>query len=207
MKSIDVIDIFTGKKLETIDIPEKIVKYFDYKNPEHLIHEVVTAYLSNQRQGTHSTKTRAEVRGGGKKPWRQKHTGRARAGSVRSPLWRKGGIVFGPKPRDYYINIPKKKKCIAKYISLADKIKSNNLVVAHNLDLSSYKTKEMVKILKNLNFDSEKVLLVDTKIGTNLKLATRNLPKVESKRISDINTYDILNHTKIVISKEAFLCL
>jgi large subunit ribosomal protein L4 len=114
MNKLNVIDITTGNSVEELELDNKWEKYFSYKNPEFVLHEYITAYLANQRQGTHSTKTRAEVRGGGRKPWAQKHTGRARQGSIRSPLWRKGGIVFGPKPRDYEIKFPKKKKTSSK---------------------------------------------------------------------------------------------
>ncbi len=169
MESLNVIDIETGKVKETIEIPESLKKYFDYKNAKYLLHEYVVAYLANQRQGTHSTKTRAEVRGGGRKPWVQKHTGRARQGSIRSPLWRKGGIVFGPKPRDYSVELPKKKKTLAKYLSLIEKIKSNDLIIIDKLNLKSHKTKDALKILRNLNINSDKVLLVDKSFDDNVK--------------------------------------
>jgi len=206
--SLEVLDINNGSKIETVEVPKNIEKYFEYKkNSKALLHEIVVAYQSNQRQGTHSTKTRAEVRGGGKKPWKQKHTGRARAGSIRSPLWRKGGITFGPKPRDYYINIPKQKKIIGKYISLAEKVKNNDFVVVNNLNLISKKTKDFIKILKNLKLDSQKILVVDKEISINLRFASRNLDRVLLSRITDLNAYDILNCKKIIITKEALLCL
>ncbi len=207
MENLNVIDTNSGKVLESIEIPEKLKKYFDYKNPQYVIHEVVTAYLSNQRQGTHSTKTRAEVRGGGKKPWVQKHTGRARQGSIRSPLWRKGGIVFGPKPRDYYIDIPKKKKILAKYLCIVDKIKSGNLIVVENFNLKSHKTKEAKKIIKNMNVNSEKILIVAKQFDQNTKLATRNLKNVSLNKLKELNAYNILNNKKIIFTKEALLCL
>lgn len=207
MENLNVIDINSGKVLESINIPENLKKYFDYKNPQYVIHEVITAYLANQRQGTHSTKTRSEVRGGGKKPWVQKHTGRARQGSIRSPLWRKGGIVFGPKPRDYYINVPEKKKNLAKYLAIVDKIKSENLIVVENFNFQNHKTKEAKKILKNINVDSEKVLIVDKQFNQNIKLATRNLENVSLSRLQDLNAYTILNNKKIIFTKEALLCL
>lgn len=207
MENLNVIDINSGKVLESIEIPENLKKYFDYKNPQYLIHEVVTAYLNNQRQATHSTKTRAEVRGGGRKPWVQKHTGRARQGTIRSPLWRKGGVVFGPKPRDYYINIPKKKKTIAKYLCIVDKIKSGDLIVVKNFNLESHKTKEAKKVLKNINLDSEKILVVDKQFHQNTKLATRNLQNVSLKSLQELNAYNVLNTKKIIFTKEALLCL
>ncbi|MCS7228331.1 MAG: 50S ribosomal protein L4, partial [Endomicrobia bacterium] len=157
MKTLSVIDCTTGQQVEEVNIPDTLLKYFDYKHPEYILHEYVVAYLNNQRRGTHSTKTRAEVKGGGRKPWVQKHTGRARQGSIRSPLWRKGGVVFGPKPADYYINLPKKKKKLAKYLSLVEKIKSNNIIVVKNFELKSNKTKEAIQILKQLKLNSEKI--------------------------------------------------
>jgi large subunit ribosomal protein L4 len=207
MNKLSVVDITTGQVVDELELSDKWEKYFNYKHPEFILHEYVTAYLANQRQGTHSTKTRAEVRGGGRKPWPQKHTGRARQGSIRSPLWRKGGVVFGPKPRDYNIDLPKKKKKLAKYLSIADKIKNNNLIVIKELKLDSHKTKNFVSLLKNLNLDSEKILVVDKNLDEKLKLASRNLENVEISRVKDINAYSILKHNKLVITKEAFLCL
>ena len=207
MNKLNVIDITTGNSVEELELDNKWEKYFSYKNPEFVLHEYITAYLANQRQGTHSTKTRAEVRGGGRKPWAQKHTGRARQGSIRSPLWRKGGIVFGPKPRDYEIKFPKKKKLLVKYLSLADKIKNNNLIVIRELKVESHKTKNFAMLLKNLNLDSQKVLIIDKNIDDKVKLAARNLQNVELCRINDINAYIVLKNNKLLITKEAFLCL
>ncbi|MCS7151979.1 MAG: 50S ribosomal protein L4 [Endomicrobia bacterium] len=207
MNSLDVIDIKTGKKIDEVQIPENIVKYINYKKPQYVLHEYVTAYLANQRQGTHSTKTRSEVRGGGRKPWVQKHTGRARQGSIRSPLWRKGGVVFGPKPRDYYISLPKKKKRLAKYLALVEKLKNSDLIVVQELTVESNKTKSFVKILKNLQLNSDKVLFVDKNFSENIKLASRNLKNVSLARINDLNAYIVLQHRKLVLSREALLCL
>ncbi|MCX7941391.1 MAG: 50S ribosomal protein L4 [Endomicrobia bacterium] len=207
MNSLDVIDIKTGKKIDEVQIPENIVKYINYKNSQYVLHEYVTAYLANQRQGTHSTKTRSEVRGGGRKPWVQKHTGRARQGSIRSPLWRKGGVVFGPKPRDYYISLPKKKKRLAKYLALVEKLKNSDLIVVQELTVESNKTKSFVKILKNLQLNSDKVLFVDKNFSENIKLASRNLKNVSLVRINDLNAYIVLQHRKLVLSREALLCL
>jgi large subunit ribosomal protein L4 len=207
MNKLNVIDITTGNSVEELELDNKWEKYFSYKNPEFVLHEYITAYLANQRQGTHSTKTRAEVRGGGRKPWVQKHTGRARQGSIRSPLWRKGGIVFGPKPRDYEVKFPKKKKLLVKYLSLADKIKNNNLIVIRELKVESHKTKNFAMLLKNLNLDSQKVLIIDKNIDDKVKLAVRNLQNVELCRINDINAYIVLKNNKLLITKEAFLCL
>ncbi|MEN3013293.1 MAG: 50S ribosomal protein L4 [Endomicrobiia bacterium] len=207
MEKLDVIDINTNKVTSQVEIPNKIKEYFDYKNAKYVLHEYVTVYLNNQRQGTHSTKTRAEVRGGGRKPWVQKHTGRARHGSIRSPLWRKGGVVFGPKPRDYYIKLPKKKKTLAKYLALVQKIKSNSVIVVENFKIDSHKTKVAKEILNKLGVDSEKILIIDKSFDANTKLATRNLKNVEISQVKDINAYILLNNNKIIITKEAWLCL
>lgn len=207
MDKIDVLDITTGQVIEQVEIPESLAKYFEYQKVTYILHEYVKAFLANQRQGTHSTKTRAEVRGGGRKPWVQKHTGRARQGSIRSPLWRKGGIVFGPKPRDYYIQLPKKKIKLAKYLSIVEKIKSNSLLLVNNLKVSSHKTKEIVNILKKLNINSDKVLIVDKKFDNNIKLATRNVKNLEISPLNSLNAYSVINSDKIIITKEAFLCL
>ncbi len=207
MDKIDVLDINTGQTIEQIEIPQSLVKYFEYQKVNYILHEYVRAFLANQRHGTHSTKTRSEVRGGGRKPWVQKHTGRARQGSIRSPLWRKGGIVFGPKPRDYYIQLPKKKIKLAKYLSVVEKIKSNSLLLVNNFKVSSHKTREVVNILKKLNVNSDKVLIVDKQFDNNIKLATRNIKNLEISPINSLNAYNVINSDKIIITKEAFLCL
>ena len=147
----------TGKKTKEIDAPKEV---FSYPVKEHLIYEAVVNYRSNQRRGTASTKTRAEVRGGGRKPWRQKGTGRARAGSNRSPIWRKGGVVFGPKYRDYTYNIPKKARRNALKSALSMKLEENKILVLESLEFKEPKTKEGIKLLQNLELES--VLIVDS---------------------------------------------
>lgn len=166
-----------------------------------LLHEVVTAYLANQRSGCASTKTRGEVRGGGHKPWRQKGTGRARAGSIRSPLWRHGGVVFGPKPRDYSLSLPKKKLRKALLQALAAKV--DLIKVIENLEFEKVKTKSVVKILKKIGIANEKTLMVTEKINDNLKRISRNIPYLHLVERRNLNTYDVLNCKNLLFTLEA----
>lgn len=169
---------------------------------EAVLHSAVVMQLASRRQGTASTKTRAEVRGGGRKPWRQKGTGRARVGSIRSPLWRTGGVTFGPKPRKYGYNLPKKVRRLALRSALSAKVAEGNLVVVDDLSLPEIKTKEMVKVLYALNA-APKALVVtaDEKVHK----SARNIPGVLPMEARGLNVYDLLNHDKLVISKEAVL--
>ncbi|NLC76753.1 MAG: 50S ribosomal protein L4 [Clostridia bacterium] len=169
---------------------------------EAVLHSAVVMQLASRRQGTASTKTRAEVRGGGRKPWRQKGTGRARVGSIRSPLWRTGGVTFGPKPRKYGYNLPKKVRRLALRSALSAKVAEGNLVVVDDLSLPEIKTKEMVKVLDALNA-APKALVVtaDEKVHK----SARNIPGVLPMEARGLNVYDLLNHDKLVISKEAVL--
>ncbi|MDN5346949.1 MAG: large subunit ribosomal protein [Clostridia bacterium] len=167
-----------------------------------LLHEVVTNFLANRRQGTASTKTRGEVRGGGRKPWRQKGTGRARAGSIRSPIWRGGGIVFGPKPRDYGYRLPKKMRRSALCSALSAKAKNDQIIVLDELKLGEPRTKNLLAILDALRA-GDSALLVTKEPETNLVLASRNLPEVKSLPAQDLNVYDLLRYDKLVLTKEA----
>lgn len=169
---------------------------------QEVIHQVVVNYLANQRQGTHSTKTRGEVRGGGRKPWRQKHTGRARHGSIRSPLWVGGGIVFGPRPRDYSYELPKKLRRVALREAIEGKIRDNELILIDNIKLERPKTKEMVSILKRFGIDGS-VLIISPEKDENLILSSRNIPGVTVRPVADVNVYDIVSHDRIIILKEA----
>jgi len=195
-------------ELEIRDINNAVVgSYTTYKlDPslvnKEVIHQVVVNYLANQRQGTHSTKTRAEVSGGGKKPWRQKHTGRARQGSIRAPHWVGGGIVFGPKPRDYSYDVPRELKKVALREAIEGKIADKELLIIDNLRIERPKTKEMVSILKNLSINGT-VLIVIPEKDQNLLLSSRNIPGVTVRRASDVNVYDIVAHDRIVITREA----
>lgn len=198
MHKLKVLDR-SGKKINEISIPEEI---FSYPVKDHLLYEAVVNYRANQRRGTAFSRTRAEVRGGGRKPWRQKGTGRARAGSIRSPLWRKGGVTFGPKPRDYSYNLPKKVKRNALKSALSLKFAEKNLLVLKELDFKEPKTKEGMNFLEKLQLDS--ALIVDSHQNKNLILSLRNIPKVKVVDFSQVNVYDVLDHNWLVFSQSAF---
>ena len=161
----------------------------------------VVQYLANQRQGTQSTKTRAEVRGGGRKPWRQKGTGRARQGSTRSPQWTGGGVVFAPKPRDYSFKLNKKVKRLALQSALTSKVNDNKIIVLDDLKLDAIKTKDMVKVLGNIN--AEKALIVMDGSNTNVMLSARNIPDVKTASVNTINVYDLLKYNTLVVTKRS----
>jgi len=198
MLKLQVLDQ-SGKKLTEISAPKEVLSA---PVKESLLYDAVINYRANQRRGTASTKTRADVRGGGKKPWRQKGTGRARAGSNRSPLWRKGGTTFGPKPRDYSYSLNKKEKRSALRSALSQRLAEEHLLVVDKLEFSDPKTREGVKLLNQLKVDS--ALIVDRYDNTNLFLTMRNIPKVKAVDFNQVNTYDILNHGWLVFSKPAF---
>jgi large subunit ribosomal protein L4 len=166
------------------------------------MHQVVKMYLANQRQGTQSALTRAEVRGGGIKPWRQKGTGRARHGSIRSPQWKHGGIVFAPKPRSYRYTVPKKIKRIAMKSALSSKVIDNNIVVLEELNFDAPKTKQVVSLLQNLKVDS-KTLIVVAENNENIVKSARNIEGVKTAFVNTLNVYDILKYDKFIITKEA----
>ena len=167
-----------------------------------ILHQVVNMQLANRRRGTASTKTRAEVRGGGRKPWRQKGTGRARHGSIRSPLWVGGGVTFGPKPRSYKYSLPKKVRRLALKSALSSKVAGNELLILDQLPIESPKTKKMVGILNNLNIE-RKALIVTLNRDENLEKSARNIPGITTTIVSNLNVYDILKHDKLVLTKEA----
>jgi large subunit ribosomal protein L4 len=173
---------------------------------EGLMHLAVKQYLATRRQGTHKTKTRAEVSGSGKKPWRQKGTGRARVGEIRNPLWRKGGTVFGPQPRDYESHLPKKMFRAALRSALALKLKENQLNVVDSFGLEDHKTKKFAAALAKLGFD-RKVLVVDHQENVNLRLAARNLDDVELLANLQVTPYHVLNARHVVFSKAAIQAL
>jgi large subunit ribosomal protein L4 len=198
MAKVQILDQ-TGKKTKEINAPEDVLAY---PVKEHLIYEAVVNYRANQRRGTASTKTRAEVRGGGRKPWRQKGTGRARAGSTRSPIWRSGGITFGPKPRDYSYKMPRKAKRNALKSVLAMKFAEKQIMVLDSLKFKEPKTKEGVNFLKKLKIES--ALVVDTQENRNLFLSLRNIPKIKAVDINQVNIYDVLNHKSLVFTQKAF---
>lgn len=188
-----------GEEIGEVELSDKV---FGAEIREDLMHKVVVAQLANRRQGTASTKTRAEVRGGGAKPWRQKGTGRARHGSIRSPIWRGGGIVFGPKPRSYRKKVPKKIKRLALKSALSSKVVENNLIVLDELKMERPKTKDMINILNNLNV-KEKALLVLGEKDENVILSARNIPGVSTGSVESMNVYDLLLHDKLILTKKA----
>lgn len=198
MGKIQVLDQ-SGKKISEINIPKEILTY---PVKEHLLYEAVVNYRANQRRGTASTKTKGEVRGGGRKPWRQKGTGRARAGSIRSPLWRKGGVTFGPKPRSYYYSLPKKAKRNALKSALSMKFADEQVLILKAFDLKEPKTKEGAKLLEILNLDS--ALIVDHHQNKNLFLSLRNIKKIKAVDYNQVNVYEVMNHKWLVFTQKAF---
>lgn len=189
----------SGKPVQEMSLPEEV---FSYPVKDHLIYEAVVNYLANQRQGTASTKNRGEVSGGGRKPWRQKGTGRARVGSIRSPLWRHGGTVFGPKPRDYGYAIPRKARKNALKSALAAKLAENLLLVIDEIKITEPKTKEAAGWLKSLNIDS--ALIVDDRDNKNLFRSVRNIPEVKAVDDEQLNIYDVLRYRWLVFSQRSF---
>jgi len=166
------------------------------------MHQVVVAYLAAQRQGTHSAKTRGEVRGGGRKPWRQKHTGRARQGSIRSPLWIKGGVAHGPKPRSYDQKVNKKVRRLAMRSALSLKLKENKLLLVEGIESLSHKTKDMCAFLASINAQ-EKPLMVIHESMPSVYMASQNIPGMKVLHVDGINVYEILNHEHLILTKGA----
>ena len=195
MPSIDVYNI-EGKKVKSLDLNENI---FGIEPNEAVVHSVLVNYLANQRQGTQSTKTRAEVRGGGRKPWRQKGTGRARQGSIRAPQWIKGGIALGPKPRSYKYSVNKKERQLAIKSLLSSKVLENDLVVVDKFDFKEIKTKQMVDAMKNLKVE-EKAFVVLPASDEKVQKSARNLENVKTGSVNTINVYDLLRYKKLVLT-------
>jgi len=197
MLKTDVLDM-KGKKVSDIELNEAV---FGVEVNEVAVHEALVNFLANQRQGTQSTKTRAEVRGGGRKPWRQKGTGRARQGSIRAPQWIKGGIALGPKPRSYRYTIPKKVRTLAIKSVLTSKLSEGNLVVVDKIELKEIKTAAMVKALKALK--AEKALVMLNEKNLNVQASSRNIENVKTTLVNTINVYDLLKYEKLVIDVQA----
>ena len=195
------VDIYNadGKVVGSMDLNEKV---FGVDVRSDVMHEVVVNYLANQRQGTQRTKTRTEVRGGGIKPWRQKGTGRARQGSIRAPQWFGGGVALGPKPRDYRYALNKKVRRLALKSALTAKVQDNERIVLESFEAAEIKTKQVVNLLKNLNV-TEKALIVLPENDKNVVLSARNIKGVDTTYVGAINTYEVLNHTKCIILKDA----
>lgn len=189
-----------GTTVGKIDLPEAV---FNVSTSKHLLHEAVCCFLANQRQGTASTKGRSEVKASGRKPWRQKGTGRARSGTVASPVWVGGGIAHGPKPRDYYYSLPKKARRLAIKGALSIRAKEGNLKVVDSFDIVQPRTKEAVKVLSALGVEGSKCLLIVSEKRENLLRATSNLPRVRVMIAKDINVYDVLDSEKVLVEREA----
>jgi len=198
MPKIDVLNI-KGEKIEEITLSDNV---FGVEVNEHVLYEVVKNHLANRRQGTQSAKTRAEVRGGGRKPWKQKGTGRARQGSIRSPQWIGGGVVFAPKPRDYSYSLPKKVKRLAMKSALTSKLQNGEIIVLDSLVMEMPKTKEFQTIVSNLKLE-KKALFVMAEKNDNVVKSARNIPGVKTALVNTLNVYDILNHNAFVITKAA----
>ena len=194
MPSIDVYNV-KGKKVSSVDLKEEI---FGIEPNEAVVHSVLVNYLANQRQGTQSTKTRAEVRGGGKKPWRQKGTGRARQGSIRAPQWIKGGIALGPKPRSYKYSVNKKEKRLAIRSVLSSKVLENELTVVDTLNLKEIKTKSMVKAFSDLKVSGKTLVILPEK-NINVQASTNNIKDAKVILVNEINIYDLLKYTNLVL--------
>lgn len=197
MSTMKVLNM-AGAEVGTVELNDAI---FGIEPNETVVHEVVKKHLANCRQGTQSALTRAEVSGGGIKPWRQKGTGRARQGSTRSPQWTHGGVVFAPKPRDYRMSLNKKLKRVALKSALSSKVASDKLVVLDALELSAAKTKEMVKVLANLKLTNALIVLPEN--DDTVIRAARNIPGVASTTVGTLNTYEVLKYNAVVITKAA----
>ena len=197
MPKVDVYDI-KGKKVSDVELAEAI---FGIEPNEAIVHSVLVNYLANQRQGTQSTKTRAEVRGGGRKPWRQKGTGRARQGSIRAPQWVKGGIALGPKPRSYKYTVNKKERRLAIKSLLSSKVLEKELTVVDKLELAEIKTKPMVKALADLKVEG-KTLIVLPENNKNVLMSARNIEGVKTITLNNINVFDLLKYNNLVLPLE-----
>ncbi|MGI6588211.1 MAG: 50S ribosomal protein L4 [Peptococcia bacterium] len=188
-----------GEQIGEIELNNAV---FGIEPNESVVHEAVVMQLASLRRGTHSTKTRAEVRGGGRKPWRQKGTGRARAGTIRSPLWRKGGIVFGPKPRDYAYRLPRKKARLAVRSVLSAKVNAGEMIVLDQLKFPEPKTKQMLEVLGKFEI-KQKILVVTADQNDNVQKSSRNIPRVKFLTAEGINVYDLVNYDQLLITKDA----
>jgi large subunit ribosomal protein L4 len=199
MKELDVYSA-KGQKVDSVKINAKI---FDGTVNKAVVHEAIKMYLANQRVGTASTKSRSEVAGGAKKPWRQKGTGRARAGTIRSPLFKGGGVVFGPKPKDFTYSIPKKAKKVALISAINAKMNEGNLLVIEDIKLDKIKTKDFATIFKKLKMDKKKVLVVVDELDKNTILSARNVKNICLRAVSNFNAHDVLLAEKLVITKSS----
>ena len=198
MPKVTIYDM-TGKSVGELDLSEAV---FGIEPNKVVMHAAVVNYLANQRQGTQSTLTRTEVRGGGRKPWRQKGTGHARQGPIRAPQWRHGGVALGPKPRDYKYSLNKKVKRLAMKSAFSSKVQENNLVVVDSISLESYRTKTVVEMLKALGVE-KKALIVLPEVNKMVAKSAANIPGVKTTLVNTLNVYDILNYDKFIVVKDA----
>lgn len=188
----------SGEQVGEIELSEDI---FGIELNDIAMHTMVVNYLANQRQGTQCTKTRTEVRGGGRKPWKQKGTGRARQGSIRAPQWKGGGVALGPKPRSYRFSVNKKLRRLAMKSALSSKVNTNEIIVIDDFNLDTFKTKEFVKILSNLNV--ENALIVTATKNDNVVRGAGNIQHIKTTLVTTLNVYDILKYSKFIVTKEA----
>ena len=198
MPKLTVLDM-SGKQVGDIELSENV---FGITPNKAVLHEAVVMQQASLRRGTHATKNRAAVRGGGRKPWRQKGTGRARHGSIRSPLWVGGGTVFGPQPRSYAYKLPKKVRRLAIKSALSSKVNDSELIVLDELKMEQPKTREMVQVLKNLGVD-RKALIVADQVEENTELSARNIPGVKVLPADGLNVLDVLYHDKVILTRGA----
>ena len=198
MPKVALYDV-SGAQIGELELNDNI---FGIEPNQAVLYDFVKMQLSNKRVGTASSKTRAEVRGGGKKPWRQKGTGRARVGSTRNPIWKGGGIVFGPKPRDYSYKLPKKVRRLAMKSALSSKVIENSMIVLDHLNLDEPKTKDFIKILDSLKIDKE-TLVVTADGNSNVAKSARNIPGVKPLKVDFINVYDLLKYDTLLITRDA----
>ncbi len=202
MAEISIYNI-NGQSVGKIELDKKI---FDGEVNEAILYQVVRMYEANLRQGNASTKTRSEVRGGGKKPWKQKGTGRARAGTIRSPLWRGGGKVFGPHPRDYSYSVPKTVRRLALISSLNSKLNSNELIIVDDIKISKPKTKEFVAVLRNLKAETRPLLVLEGR-DKEVERVSNNVPELILKDYRTLNAYDVLKQHKLILTQKALTAL
>ena len=188
-----------GKEVGSMELNDAV---FGVEVNEHLVHLAVVAQLANKRQGTQKAKTRSEVSGGGRKPWRQKGTGRARQGSTRAPQWTHGGIVFAPKPRDYTVTLNKKVKRLAMKSALSSKVQDNEMIVVDSIATEGYKTKKIAEMLKALGSE-KKALIVLSEVDAQVIASAANIPGVKTAQVNTLNVYDILNADKFIVVKDA----
>ncbi len=198
MPKVNVLNML-GEEIDEIELSDEV---FGVDINEHAVHEVVKSQLASRRQGTQSAKTRTEVRGGGRKPWRQKGTGRARQGSIRAPHWVGGGVTFAPKPRDYSYKAPRKVRQVAMKSALTSKVVNNEIIVLEELNLETPRTKEIVKMLENVNAENKTLIVMDEK-NDNVVKSAKNIPNVETILVNTLNVYDILNYDSFIITKAA----